>query len=75
MEKHPCFFKTSPHLDKIAPDEPIFVLRAQDVTAPAAVEAWIKLAEVAGAPPEKLAHAHLHAQAMREWPGRKKVPD
>lgn len=33
---------TSATLKKVAPDEPIFVLRARDVTAPQTVLAWVR---------------------------------
>ena len=75
--KMPCLYKTERGgcLDKAADDEPLFILRAQDLVAPEAIEAWCQLAETAGAPLEKVAHARLHAEAMRQWPGHKKVPD
>ena len=68
---------------KAALDEPIFVLRAQDMFAPAAVEAWVQAAwqhytvELETLPPsleEKLEEAEALARLMREWPTRK-VPD
>lgn len=71
----PCLYISSEHFKKIGEREPVFVLRAQDVVAPDAIETWIALAQAAGAPQEKLDHARLHAQAMRDWGGRKKVPD
>lgn len=71
----PCLYMSGEQHKKIGEREPVFVLRAQDLVAPEAIEAWIALARQAGAPEEKLAHAQLHATAMREWPGRKKVPD
>lgn len=71
----PCLYMSDDHPKKIAADEPVFVLRAQDITAPEAVEAWIAIARRAGAPAAKLEHAMLHAKAMRLWSGTKKVPD
>lgn len=70
-----CLYMSGEQHKKIAPDEPVFVLRAQDLTAPAAVEAWIAIARAAGAAEAKLEHAQLHADAMRQWSGTKKVPD
>lgn len=63
-------------LGKIGPDEPIFVLRAQDKTAPDAVRFWAKNAISSGAniEPAKLAEAEQCAQAMEQWPTRK-LPD
>jgi hypothetical protein len=75
MTDMPCFFMSSETHKKIGPWEPTFVLRAQDITAPDAVDAWIELARRAVASREKLEHAALHAKAMGEWQGKKKVPD
>jgi len=71
----PCLYMDHESHKKIGEREPTFVLRAQDLCAPEAIEAWCDIAEKAGAPAEKIAHARLHAQAMREWGGAKKVPD
>lgn len=65
---------SDPVLAKVAPDEPIFVLRAQDVLAPAHVRAWAENAKIAGAPPEKIAEALRCADLMEQWPTRKR-PD
>lgn len=70
-----CMYMNHEGHKKIGAREPIFVLRAQDKCAPEAIEAWCDIAEKAGAPEAKIAHARLHAQAMREWSGSKKVPD
>lgn len=63
-------------LDKVADDEPIFVLRAQDITAPDVVRFWIRNALDQGAhiDPEKLTHAWACIDAMEAWPMRK-LPD
>lgn len=80
-QQMPCLYKkhivkdADSCLVKAADDEPLFVLRAQDITAPVAIEEWCRLAERLGAPAEKVAHARLHAEAMRRWAGAKKVPD
>lgn len=68
--------------DRAAPNEPIFVLRAQDLFAPAVVRYWAYLAS--GGPPidhipllrasEKTADALQCAVDMEAWPTRK-VPD
>ncbi|MFI7448053.1 hypothetical protein ACIBQX_11195 [Nonomuraea sp. NPDC049714] len=50
----------------IGEDEPVFVLRAKDLTAPAIVEAWADLAEKNGAP-VRAAGARAQADAMRVW--------
>jgi hypothetical protein len=59
-------------LGKAHDDEPVFVLRAQDVFAPQLVEAWANLARVSA--PEKAAQAIVLAAAMRVWHTRK-LPD
>ena len=66
-----------PRPDGIADDEPVFVIRAQDICAPATVEAWANLAELAGASKLIQDRARAHAQAMREWQAANgpKVPD
>jgi hypothetical protein len=66
-------------LDKLDPDEPFFVLRAQDRFAPMIVRQWAELVlaarEAQGLPPsEKLIEAYRCANAMQNW-GRRKVPD
>ena len=38
MEMLPCFFMSGEHLKKIGPDEPVFVIRAQDLAGPGSVE-------------------------------------
>ena len=61
-------------LENIGPNEPIFVLRGQDVLAPHVIEYWADLAHNAGAPAEKIAEARAIAMVMAAWPHRK-VPD
>lgn len=59
-------------LGKAAPDEPVFVLRAQDIHAADLVEKWaIWSAQNA---PKKAQEALLVVEAMRAWPV-KKAPD
>ena len=53
--------------DKIPADEPVFLLRAQDLCAPAAVEAWANLVEVALAAPQVVEAARSQAAEMRRW--------
>jgi hypothetical protein len=61
-------------LPKIDPQEPIFVLRGQDVLAAKAVRDWASRALMAGCPPEKVREALKCAEEMEAWPNRK-VPD
>ena len=62
---------------KIPEDEPVFLLRAQDVVAPQAVEIWALAAHKAGANAEIVEHAYQHAQLMRKWQAEhgSKIPD
>lgn len=62
-------------LDKVGPDEPIFVLRAQDKLAPLVIEVWAAMAAAhLGADHEKVIAAHDIADAMHDHPNRK-FPD
>lgn len=59
-------------LQKAGDDEPIFVLRAQDITAPETIMYWLHLNP--RLPDKKRKEAMELAQAMRDWP-RRKVAD
>jgi hypothetical protein len=60
----------------IPEDEPVFLLRGQDLAAPDTVEAWAARAELCGANSEIVRSAREQAQAMRLWQVRvAKVPD
>ena len=72
-------------LNKAADDEPVFVLRAHDASAPDAIRAWVDSVEfhdyhlrgMTPVPPllrAKLDDAEQCAQAMEAWPNRK-YPD
>ncbi len=62
-------------LGKAAPDEPVFILRAQDLHADYAVECWADAAAVMlGHAHPKVQEALLLAENMRKWPNRK-LPD
>lgn len=60
-------------LGKAHPDEPVFVLRAQDIHAADLVEKWAIFVGVQ-ADNSKADGARAVADAMREWP-TKKQPD
>lgn len=62
---------------KIPEDEPVFLLRAQDVAAPDTVEYWEILARRAGARKNITDAAKNQAEAMREWQREHgmKIPD
>lgn len=63
--------------NKIPEDEPVFLLRAQDVCAPAALDRWIQAAEDAGVDEEMIATARVHLKRMSLWAleNGNKVPD
>jgi hypothetical protein len=55
-------------------DEPVFLIRGQDLVGGDAVRDWAKRAEAKGASPEIVTMAREHAVKMDAWP-KKKVPD
>ena len=55
----------------MSPDEPLFVLRAQDMTAADRVREWVSVARKLGCPVEKYSEASEVADAMTRWPMRK----
>lgn len=61
-------------LIKAADDEPIFVLRAQDMLAPESVREWANRALKCGLPHAKYEEALALAAKMEQWPNRK-MPD
>lgn len=62
-------------LGKAAPNEPVFILRAQDLHADYAVECWADAAAVMlGRDHPKVQEALALAASMRNWPNRK-LPD
>jgi len=58
-------------LGKAHPDEPVFVLRAQDALAADLVEKWAIWARAAGCPNDKVNEAFSLAEDMRRWHTRK----
>jgi hypothetical protein len=64
--------------DGIIPDdEPVFLLRGQDVAAPAAVEFWANEVERCRGRDDIVASAREQARKMREWQRNRmsKLPD
>jgi hypothetical protein len=55
-------------LGKAHPDEPVFVLRAQDTHAADLVEKWAIWASVADISQPKVREARDIAEQMRRWP-------
>lgn len=54
-------------LSKVAEDEPVFVLRAKDRLAPAAVRMWAEIAIAANVDPDKVIEAKMLAHEMEKW--------
>jgi hypothetical protein len=61
-------------LGKAADDEPIFILRAQDIHAADLVEKWAIWARAGNTPDDKVEEAFRVVEAMRAWP-KHKQPD
>lgn len=64
-------------LNKAGDEEPVFVLRAHDRTAPFTVRFWITQARGRGAPEAKLKEAQEIVDEMEAWQAANgaKVPD
>jgi len=58
-------------LGKAHPDEPVFILRAQDALAADLVERWASEAQGVGCPWDKVLEARNLAEEMRRWHTRK----
>ncbi len=58
----------------IPDDEPVFLVRGQDVNGGGTVRFWANMALGSGADPEIVRVALKHADKMDAWP-KKKVPD
>lgn len=58
----------------IPEDEPVFILRGQDIYAAAAVEFYAGMVEAAGGDPEIVRLSREQILRMRNWPKRK-MPD
>lgn len=61
----------------IAEDEPVFLLRAKDMLAPATLEFWAGKLDEAGGDPETSEHVRQWAALMRTWQEANvsKIPD
>lgn len=62
---------------KIPEDEPVFLIRGQDVVAPEVVEFWATKAHEAGVDSRMVSAARQHASRMRIWQAEhwSKIPD
>lgn len=67
------------YLDRIPEDEPVFVLRAQDVLSMLTIREWLRMAERFEVRERKIAGAEDDLQQFREWrhshSSRVKLPD
>ena len=61
------------NIPQIGEDEPVFILRAQDMLAISAIEIYRSLAESHGAPVVETLQREINS--FRAWDGQKKVPD
>lgn len=52
---------------KIPVDEPVFLLRAKDITAPDVLEYWANLQREHGGDLKLAELAEKHAEVMRKW--------
>lgn len=61
----------------IPENEPVFLIRGQDVLSASAVGAWADLAELEGASPRIVASARRQATLMEKWQAEHgaKIPD
>ncbi len=62
------------YLKQLPPEEPVFVLRAQDQLAARTVGVWATLAEQEGVRSGKVAGARDCSEEMSRWPTQK-LPD
>ena len=60
-------------IPKIGADEPVFILRARDILAETAIKMYQLLANSHACPLSR--DLDKAAQAFRNWPGAKKLPD
>lgn len=67
------------HLERLHEGEPVYLIRAQDLHAPAVIRYWAELALHRGTPTTKVASARRVAQEMDLWQSAHKnivkIPD
>ncbi len=56
---------------KIPEDEPVFLIRGQDMAGPGAVRAWAELNEALGGDADLTTSAYAQAERMAHWMPRK----
>lgn len=61
----------------IPDDEPVFIVRGQDLAGPVTLRAWAKEATALGADKDIVDRVYRHAEAMEDWQQTRsfKVPD
>ena len=61
----------------IPKDEPVFLIRGQDLAGPATLYKYAELAKLAGASTELVNKVRSHAKLMQDWQRDKarKIPD
>ena len=57
----------------IPEDEPVFLLRAQDVCAPATLDRWIDFARISGVDPDMIERVIQLRRVMMLWQQKRKV--
>jgi hypothetical protein len=79
MGRSEKYGRVSTERKDIPDDEPVFVIRARDVTAVPAIRAYAQACAGAGAAPAHLDGVHAAARAAYAWqqenPGLVKLPD
>jgi hypothetical protein len=60
-------------IPKIGAEEPVFILRAQDILAVTTIQIYQLIAASHGCPSAKELDKEI--QSFRKWPGPKKMPD
>lgn len=79
MAQNTKYGRVTTERGNIPPDEPVFILRAQDALAPLAVVAYLKLCEEEGTTENHLTEVGLAYATLAEWqsehPDRVKTPD
>lgn len=62
---------------KIPEDEPVFLIRAQDIVGPAVVSVWALIASLSGASSDIVNAASAQSKEMLKWQRKHgvKVPD
>ncbi len=58
---------------RIPHNEPVFLIRAQDIVSGDAVRAWANLHDLAGGDPTLSRLAREHANLMDSWPKKKQA--